>query len=87
MRRFLAISAMLLGLYGVSMAGDRVYFGISLGYNVCPEERVVYVDRRPDVIVVRPTPVYYYEPYERVVIIEKKKHKKHWKKHWHWDDD
>ena len=87
MRRILAISAMLFGLYGVSMAGDRVYFGISLGYNVCPEERVVNVDRRPDVIVVRPTPVYYYEPYERVVIIEKKKHKKHWKKHWHWDDD
>lgn len=67
------------------MAGDRVYLDISLGYNVCPEERVVYVDRGPRVIVVKPAPVYYYAPYERVIVIEKKH--KHWKKHWYWGDD
>ncbi|MEM2250292.1 MAG: hypothetical protein QXP16_06320 [Candidatus Bathyarchaeia archaeon] len=46
----------MLSLAGISSAGDRVYlsFGVNLGYQV---------------IVVRPAPVYYYAPYERVVII------------------
>ncbi len=86
MRRFLALCTTLFGLCGVSLASDKIYFGISLGYNFCPEERVVYVDRGPDVIVIRPYPVYYYIPYGRVVIIEKKGHK-HWKKYAHWYDD
>ncbi len=86
MRRFLATSTLLLGLAGISSAGDRVYlsFGVNLGYPSCPERRVVYVDRGPEVIVVKPAPVYYYAPYERVLIVEKHK-PKHWKKHHRWD--
>lgn len=86
MKRFLTLGAMLLGITSVSMAEDRFYLGISFGYHFCPEEKVVYVDRGPDVIIIRPYPVYYYHPYGRVVIVEKKKHK-HWRKYAHWDDD
>lgn len=74
-------------MQGFSHAGDhvKVFFGFNFGVPTCVEERVVYVDRSPEVIVVKPRPMYYYQPYERVIIVEKHKHK-HWKHH-HWDWD
>ncbi|MEJ5338088.1 MAG: hypothetical protein ACK42C_04130 [Aquificaceae bacterium] len=86
MKKLVLLSAALMGLSGVSAAGDRVYLslGVNLGYPSCPERRVVYADRSPDVVIIRPTPVYYYAPYEKVVIIEKRGPKR-WKKHPRWD--
>ncbi len=86
MKKFLVASAILLSLAGIGKAGERVYFsfGVNLGYPSCPEKRIVYVDRDPEVVIIKPKPIYYYAPYERVIIIQKHG-PKHWKRHHHWD--
>lgn len=86
MKKLVILSLILVGFSEISKASDKVYlsFGVNLGYPSCPERRVVYVDRKPEVIIIKPAPVYYYTPYERVVIIEKRG-PKHWKRHPRWD--
>ncbi|MDW8295164.1 MAG: hypothetical protein RMK21_07450, partial [Aquificaceae bacterium] len=72
-----------LGMHSFSLAGDRMYF--SVDFNIvpsCPERKVIYVQPRPEVVLIKPSPIYYYAPQERIVIIEKGKK---WKKHPRWD--
>lgn len=83
MRKHLLSLVSMLGVCGFSHAGDRVYF--SMDFNLapsCPEKKVVYVYPRSEFVIIRPSPIYYYYPQERVVIIEKRKG---WKKHPRWD--
>ncbi len=84
MKKLVLVCATVLVLFTVSKAGERFYFSVNLGYPACSEKRVVYVEKRPKVILVEPAPVYRYAPYERVIVVEKVKGK-HWKRHPHWD--